>query len=63
MIMVETNRDFLGTGWSFPPTFANQGEQLEMVSGGNPVEIKLQRIQETVWGSQLWQITLTLRAR
>ena len=39
------------------------GLQLEMVSSGAPVEITLHRIQDTIWGNELWRITLTLRAR
>lgn len=31
--MAKTSKDFLGRGWSFPPTFANDGRDLEMVAG------------------------------
>ncbi|MCB9304644.1 MAG: GPW/gp25 family protein [Lewinellaceae bacterium] len=45
--MSNANHDFLGTGWSFPPTFANQGEQLEMVSGIEDIQQSLEIILST----------------
>lgn len=35
-------QDFLGTGWSFPPTFTQKGLNLEMVSGIEDIQQSLE---------------------
>lgn len=39
--------DIIGTGWSFPPTFARQGEYLEMVSGLEDIRQSLEILLST----------------
>jgi phage baseplate assembly protein W len=40
--MTKEQQDFLGTGWSFPPTFSQNGHQLEMVAGVEDVQQSLE---------------------
>ena len=56
---------FLGTGWSFPPTFSSNGAEVEMVSGVSDIQQSLQilfatrlgeRIMHDDFGSDLDQI-------
>jgi len=45
--MNDDHRDILGTGWSFPPTFAGQGEYLETVSGLEDIRQSLEILLST----------------
>ena len=52
-----TSHSFLGTGWSFPPTFNRNSAQVEMVSDENDVLQSLQIILSTRPGERLMQPT------
>lgn len=72
--MAESKKSFLGTGWSFPPTFTRAGYTVEMVSDDLDIQQSLwilfstslgERIMLPGYGSQIWQtvfrnITTTL---
>lgn len=44
---------YLGTGWRFPPTFAQEGGYLEMVSGPHDVEQSIKIITTTQLGERI----------
>ncbi len=46
---------FLGTGWSFPPTFAAGGGDVEMVSGTDDIEQSLAILLATRRGERVMQ--------
>ena len=46
---------FLGTGWSFPPTFAERGSAVEMVSGADDIHQSLQILLATRLGERVMQ--------
>jgi phage baseplate assembly protein W len=59
------NKDFLGTGWSFPPKFSRLDYTLEMVSDDDDIHESLwilfstrlgERIMEPEYGSGLWRM-------
>ncbi len=50
---MEQNYQYLGTGWSFPPTFAQDGGYVEMVSGPNDVEQSIKIITTTSPGERI----------
>lgn len=50
-----TDPSFLGTGWSFPPAFANGGAGVEMVSGAEDIRQSLQILLSTRLGERVMQ--------
>ncbi len=46
---------FLGTGWSFPPTFRQRGRQLDMVSDEADIESSLEILLATRVGERVMQ--------
>ena len=50
-----TDPSFLGTGWSFPPAFANGGAGVEMVSGAEDVRQSLHILLSTRLGERVMQ--------
>jgi phage baseplate assembly protein W len=77
MAAANTVKDFLGTGWSFPPTFSNISYSVEMVSDDQDIRESLwvlfstqlgERIMVPAYGSDIWQmvfrtITTTLMSQ
>lgn len=73
--MLAKEKSFLGTGWSFPPTFSRAAHGVVMVSDDQDIRESLwilfstslgERIMLPQYGSQLWRmvfrsITTTLR--
>ena len=47
------DRSFLGTGWSFPPTFRREWYGVEMLSGEEDVRSSIQIILSTVQGERV----------
>ncbi|AHF15146.1 GPW/gp25 family protein [Niabella soli] len=47
------DQSFLGTGWSFPPTFRREWYGLEMLTGKEDVESSMQIILETITGERV----------
>jgi uncharacterized protein len=63
--MKNLERAFLGTGWSFPPTFSRLGQGVEMVSEDRDIRESLwvlfstalgERLLLPEYGSALWQL-------
>ena len=52
---MDSERPFLGRGWSFPPTFSIQGADVEMVSGADDVQESLQILLATTPGQRVMQ--------
>ncbi|MFM7360683.1 MAG: GPW/gp25 family protein [Cyanobium sp.] len=50
--MEATTRDFLGTGWAFPPRFTDAGAGLEMVSNEEDIHQSLQLLFSTRRGER-----------
>jgi phage baseplate assembly protein W len=59
------NKDFLGTGWSFPPTFDRLSYTLDMVSDDNDIHESLwilfstrlgERVMVPEYGTGLWKM-------
>lgn len=50
---MENNNSFLGTGWSFPPAFRNQGASVEMVTDEEDIKQSLQILLSTSLGERL----------
>jgi len=46
---------FLGTGWSFPPTFDNQSQQVDMVSDVEDINQSLNILLSTSLGERVMQ--------
>jgi phage baseplate assembly protein W len=46
---------FLGTGWSFPPTFRHAGAEVAMVSGTEDIHQSLQILLSTRLGERVMQ--------
>jgi phage baseplate assembly protein W len=52
--MANTDKSFLGTGWSFPPAFSNaSGQQLLMVSDEEDIKESLYILMHTIPGERL----------
>jgi phage baseplate assembly protein W len=49
------DRDFLGRGWAFPPTFENQGRTLRMVEAEEDIRQSLQILLATRIGERVMQ--------
>jgi phage baseplate assembly protein W len=47
------DRSFLGTGWSFPPTFRREWYGVEMLSGEEDVHSSIQIILSTITGERV----------
>ncbi len=63
--MANQETSFLGTGWSFPPTFSRQTYGVEMVRDDTDIQESLwvlfstqmgERIMLPEYGTQLWQM-------
>jgi len=52
---VAEDRSFLGTGWSFPPAFAREGGDVQLVSGVEDVEQSLAILLATRRGERVMQ--------
>jgi phage baseplate assembly protein W len=59
------NKDFLGTGWSFPPTFSQISYSVEMVSDELDIHQSLwilfstrigERVMAPLYGSDIWSM-------
>ena len=46
---------FLGTGWSFPPTFRKGGADVEMAAGSEDIHQSLQILLSTRLGERILQ--------
>jgi uncharacterized protein len=64
-MMENPEKSFLGTGWSFPPTFSTLTYSVEMVSDNRDIRESLwilfstslgERIMVPTYGSDLWQL-------
>lgn len=64
-MMENPEKSFLGTGWSFPPTFSTLTYRVEMVSDNRDIRESLwilfstslgERIMVPTYGSDLWQL-------
>jgi phage baseplate assembly protein W len=51
----ETELDFLGRGWSFPPSFENQGRTVRMVESEEDIRQSLQILLATRLGERVMQ--------
>jgi uncharacterized protein len=49
------DQSFLGTGWSFPPTFTAGGSNVELVSGPEDIHQSLQILLSTRLGERVMQ--------
>jgi phage baseplate assembly protein W len=49
------DQSFLGTGWSFPPTFTGGGANVELVSGPDDIHQSLQILLSTHLGERVMQ--------
>src|ERR1051325_3454299 len=47
------DRSFLGTGWSFPPTFRREWHSVEMLSGEDDIRSSIRIILDTVTGERV----------
>ena len=52
---MSVNQSFLGTGWSFPPTFTPGGSDVEMVSDFEDIHQSLQILLSTRLGERVMQ--------
>lgn len=51
--MEPIDRSFLGTGWSFPPTFRREWYGVEMLTGKEDIESSIEIIVSTVTGERI----------
>jgi hypothetical protein len=51
--MATTDPSFLGTGWSFPPTFRREWYGVEMLSGQADVQSSIEIILATITGERI----------
>lgn len=49
------DQNFLGTGWSFPPTFRKGGADVDLVSGMDDIHQSLQILLSTRMGERVMQ--------
>lgn len=54
---MDANKSFLGTGWSFPPTFDKSLAVVDMTSGVEDIERSLEIIFSTVLGERVMNPT------
>ena len=52
---MSTEQSFLGTGWSFPPSFTKGGAEVTMVSGVEDIHQSLQILLSTSLGERVMQ--------
>ena len=52
---MDKERDFLGTGWTFPPTFSKVEKSVGMVSGLDDIKESLEIILSTQIGERILQ--------
>jgi phage baseplate assembly protein W len=52
---MQDDDSFLGTGWSFPPSFASAGSDVHTVSGVEDIEQSLQILLKTRRGERVMQ--------
>jgi phage baseplate assembly protein W len=52
---MSSDQAFLGTGWSFPPTFSQGGADVQMVSGVEDIQQSLQILLTTSLGERVMQ--------
>ena len=52
---METNDSFLGSGWSFPPSFAHSGREVQMAFGREDIEQSLAILFSTQRNERLMQ--------
>lgn len=52
---MSSDQSFLGTGWSFPPTFTRGGAEVELVSGAEDIHQSLQILLSTRLGERVMQ--------
>ncbi|MBQ4818579.1 GPW/gp25 family protein [Aquimarina sp. MMG016] len=52
---MNTNKAYLGTGWSFPPTFDKESETVELVSAEQDIEQSLEILLSTSLGERVLQ--------
>ncbi len=52
---MNTEQSFLGTGWSFPPSFTKGGAEVKMVSGSEDIHQSLQILLSTGLGERVMQ--------
>jgi phage baseplate assembly protein W len=52
---MSNEQSFLGTGWSFPPTFTSGGAEVELVSGPDDIHQSLQILLSTRLGERVMQ--------
>lgn len=52
---MSSGNSFLGTGWSFPPSFSKNGADVEMVSGVEDIHQSLQILLSTRVGERIMQ--------
>lgn len=50
---MENNKTFLGTGWSFPPTFSRETGQVQMVSAEEDIMQSMQILFTTILGERI----------
>lgn len=53
----EPSRDFIGVGWSFPPSFGRGGAEVEMVSDEDDIHQSIEILLGTVQGERVMQET------
>lgn len=51
----EITKSFIGTGWSFPPTFTKSDNSVQMVSGAEDIKQSLQILLSTKLGERVMQ--------
>ncbi len=52
---MNTNKEYLGTGWSFPPTFDKESQTVNLVSAEKDIEESLEILLSTSLGERVMQ--------
>jgi len=52
-----SDNDFLGQGWGFPPTFYQNGAEIEMVAGEKDIQQSLQILLSTHIRERIFQLS------
>ncbi len=52
---MNTNKEYLGTGWSFPPAFDKESQTVTMVSAEKDIEQSLEILLSTSLGERVMQ--------
>lgn len=53
---MNTNKEYLGTGWSFPPAFDKESQTVTMVSAEKDIEQSLEILLSTSLGERVMQV-------